>query len=83
MGPDTGRAVDTVAFPRDFVLHSLRHTIGIRLGETGADAFTIMKLMGHSTVTVSQKYVHASIEAMGMVIRRMASAGSPNQSSTH
>jgi integrase len=28
----------------DFVLHSLRHTFGTRLGEAGADAFTIMKL---------------------------------------
>jgi integrase len=39
--------------PADFVLHSFRHTFGTRLGETGADAFTIMRLMGHSTVTVS------------------------------
>jgi integrase len=42
----------------EFVLHSLRHTFGTRLGESGADAFTIMKLMGHSSVTVSQRYVH-------------------------
>src|SRR5215472_12659218 len=39
------------------VTHSFRHTFGTRLGETGADAFTIMRVMGHSTVTVSQKYV--------------------------
>ena len=37
--------------------HSFRHTYGTRLGEGGADAFTIMKLMGHSTVLVSQLYV--------------------------
>jgi integrase len=39
----------------EFVLHSLRHTYGTRLGEAGADAFTIMRLMGHSSVTVSQR----------------------------
>jgi integrase len=50
--------------PADFVLHSFRHTFGTRLGETGADAFTIMRLMGHSTVTVSLRYVHPSPEAM-------------------
>jgi integrase len=44
--------------PADFVLHSLRHTYGTRLGETGAGAFTIMKLMGRSTVTVSQRYLY-------------------------
>jgi site-specific recombinase XerD len=48
--------------PKDFVLHSLRHT---RLGESGADAFTIMKLIeGHSSVTVSQRYVHPSPESV-------------------
>jgi integrase len=57
--------------PADFVLHSFRHTFGTRLGETGADAFTIMRLMGHSTVTVSQRYVHPSPEAMENAVSRM------------
>jgi integrase len=57
--------------PADFVLHSFRHTYGTRLGETGADAFTIMKLMGHSTVTVSQRYVHPSPEAMDNAVSRL------------
>lgn len=61
-----------LSFPPDFVLNSMRHTFGTRLGETGADAFTIMKLMGHSSVTVSQKYVHPSTEAMPIAIERMA-----------
>jgi integrase len=56
---------------KEFVLHSFRHTYGTRLGETGADAFTIMKLMGHSTVTVSQRYVHPSPEAMENAVSRM------------
>lgn len=57
--------------PADFVLHSLRHTFGTRLGESGADAFTIMKLMGHSTVTVSQRYVHPTPESMERAIERL------------
>jgi hypothetical protein len=31
-----------------------------RLGEAGVDAFSIMKIAGHSSVTVSQKYLHPS-----------------------
>jgi integrase len=58
-------------FPADFVLHSLRHTFGTRLGESGADAFTIMRLMGHSSVTVSQRYVHPSPEAVELAFGRM------------
>lgn len=63
----------------DFVLHSLRHTFGTRLGEAGADAFTIMRLMGHSSVTVSQRYVHPSPEAVELAFGRMVEvSGSHN-----
>jgi integrase len=58
-------------FPADFVLHSLRHTFGTRLGESGADAFTIMRLMGPSTVTVSQRYVHPSPEGVESAFERL------------
>ena len=70
----------TLKLPADFVLHSLRHTFGTRLGESGADAFTIMKLMGHSTITVSQKHVHPSTDAMKAAIRGMSEAALPKVS---
>ncbi len=69
----------TLKLPADFVPHSFRHTYGTRLGEAGADAFTIMRLMGHSTVVVSQKYVHPTPETMESAVRRMA-ALNPNRS---
>jgi integrase len=62
---------DLLKLPKEFVPHSLRHTFGTRLGESGADAFTIMKLMGHSTITVSQRYVHPSPESMERAVGRM------------
>jgi integrase len=43
--------------PDDFVIHSLRHTMLTRLGEAGVDAFTIMRIAGHSSITVSQRSV--------------------------
>ncbi len=61
----------TLKLPADAVLHSFRHTACTRLGEAGADAFAIMRLAGHSTVTVSQKYVHPSAEALGLAIQRL------------
>jgi hypothetical protein len=57
--------------PKDCVIHSLRHTYGTRLGEGRADAFTIMKLMGHSSVTVSQRYVHPSPETLEGAVERL------------
>ena len=55
----------------DCVIHSLRHTFGTRLGEAGADAFTIMRVMGPSTVIVSQKYVHPTPEAVERAFERL------------
>jgi len=57
--------------PADFVIHSLRHTALTRLGESGAGAFEIMKAAGHSSVTVSQKYVHPSPESMERAFERL------------
>src|SRR5262249_24818788 len=60
-----------VGLPDDFVLHSMRHTFLTRLGEAGVDAFTIMRIAGHSSITVSQKYVHPSSEAMERAFERL------------
>jgi len=42
-----------------------------RLGEAGADAFTIMKIAGHSSVTIPQRYVHPSPESMERAFERL------------
>jgi len=60
--------------PREFVLYSLRHTALTRLGENGADAFTIMRIAGHSSVTTSQRYVHPSSETVALAIGRLDTA---------
>src|ERR1022692_353838 len=60
-----------VNLPKDFVIHSLRHTMLTRLGEAGADAFAIMKIAGHSSVTVSQRYVHPTPEGMDRAFERL------------
>jgi len=57
--------------PSDFVLHSLRHTYLSRLGEAGVDAFTLMRLAGHSTITISQRYVHPSQDATDAAAARL------------
>jgi len=71
-----GRARTALGLPKDFVIHSLRHTFLTRLGEAGVDAFTIMRIAGHSSVTVSQKYVHPSTEAMERAFERLESLNS-------
>jgi integrase len=55
----------------EFVIHSLRHTMLTRLEEAGADAFAIMKIAGHSSVTVSQRYVHPSPDSLERAFKRL------------
>jgi len=62
---------EALKLPADFVIHSLRHTMLTRLGEAGADAFTIMRIAGHSSVTVSQRYVHPTPEGMERAFERL------------
>jgi integrase len=54
----------------EFVIHCLRHTMLTRLGESGASAFTIMRIARHSSITVSQRYVHPSPESRERAFER-------------
>ncbi len=76
------RTRDVLEMPTEFVPHSFRHTFGTRLGEAGADAFTIMRIMGHSSITVSQRYVHPTAGTMEnaiMGLERAAEAAEQKQ----
>jgi hypothetical protein len=42
-----------------------------RLVESGVDAFTIMRIAGHSSITVSQRYIHPTPEAVERAFERL------------
>ena len=42
-----------------------------RLGGAGGEAFTIMRMAGHSSVTVSQRCVHPTPEGMERAFKRL------------
>jgi excisionase family DNA binding protein len=46
----------------DFTFHDLRRTFGTRLLEKGVDIVTISRLYGHSSVLVTQNYLHPADE---------------------
>ncbi len=47
-----------VAKLEPFVLYSLRHTFLTRLGASGCDVWTLMRIAGHSSIAISSRYVH-------------------------
>ncbi len=72
--PRTGRRLDTIrkgfadatskAGIRDFRFHDLRHTAATRMADSGADAFTLMKVLGHSNIQMTARYTHATDKAI-------------------
>lgn len=61
----------TLHLPWDATIHSFRHSVATRLGLSGADPFTMQKLMGWSSITIAQKYVHPTPEATRAAMRRL------------
>jgi len=55
-----------------FTFHCLRHTFGTRLADQGVDVVKIMELMGHSAVTTTMRYLHASSGGKREVIAKLA-----------
>lgn len=61
---------DKEELPKEFVLYSCRHTFGTRLAESGASAFEIKEAMGHSSVKVSERYIHPSSQHLAVALKR-------------
>ena len=40
------------------VFHTLRHTYASWLVQNGIDLYTVMRLMGHSTIAMTERYAH-------------------------
>ncbi len=68
--PDTGKPLTTIktsfnaacrrAGIENLRFHDLRHTFGTRLIQSGADIETVRDLMGHHSITVTQRYLHTN-----------------------
>ena len=72
--PKTGRRLNDIkrsfrravreASIRDFRFHDLRHTAASRMADSGADAFTLAKILGHSDIRMTARYTHATDAAI-------------------
>ena len=79
--PKTGGKLDNVkrSFQRavkdagleDFRFHDLRHTAATRMADLGADAFTLMKILGHSDIRMTSRYTHATDTALRRAVTNL------------
>ena len=53
-------AVGAAKLPR-VTWHVFRHTFASRLIHNGVDIMTVKELLGHSTVTVTMRYLHTTL----------------------
>lgn len=56
---------------RPFEVYSIRHTFLTRLGESGCDAWTLVRIAGHPSISISQRYVHRSEDAVLNALSRL------------
>ncbi|MGB8730246.1 MAG: site-specific integrase [Candidatus Sulfotelmatobacter sp.] len=55
-----------------FQPYVLRHTALTRLAEAGCDVFTLARIAGHSSITITQRYVHPQADAIERAFQQTA-----------
>ena len=65
------RAIDKLGLNADvtdrrdkLTFHSLRHTYASQLVQAGVDIYHVKELLGHSTITLTERYSHLSESAL-------------------
>lgn len=60
---------------QDFHFHDLRHTFATRLAQRGVDIYKISKLLGHVSITMTQRYAHHCPESLREGIAVLENSG--------
>lgn len=55
-----------------FEPYCLRHTALTRLAEAGCDAFTLARIAGHGSITITQRYCHPQADAIERAFQKIA-----------
>jgi integrase len=71
-----GRAVDGLHLNREVIdrrqkvtFHSLRHTFASWLVQQGEPLYTVQKLMGHASLSMTERYSHLSPDNMKRAVK--------------
>jgi integrase len=59
---------------KHFQPYVLRHTALTQLAEAGCDVFTLARIAGHSSITITQRYVHPQADAIDRAFQQTTKA---------
>jgi len=73
-----GRAVTELGFNTGIedrrhkvIFHTLRHTFASWLVQNGVDLYTVQKLMGHSTISMTERYAHLAPDNLKSAVKKL------------
>jgi integrase len=59
---------------KPFPPYTMRHTALTRLAEAGCDAFTLARIAGHFSITITQPYCHPQADAIERAFSKLTSS---------
>jgi integrase len=65
-----GKETPVKAFPP----YTMRHTALTRMGDAGIDVFTLMRIAGHSSITMTQRYCHPQADSIERAFAKLTAA---------
>jgi integrase len=60
---------------KPFPPYTMRHTALTRLADAGCDAFTLARIAGHSSITITQRYCHPQADAIERAFAKLTDGG--------
>ena len=63
-----------------FQPYILRHTALTELANSGCDAFTLARIAGHSSIAITQRYIHPQADAIERAFQQVGQAALPEPS---
>ncbi len=63
------KALTKAHIASNFRFHDLRHTYASHFVMKGGDLFTLQRILGHSTIQMTQRYAHHSQEYLNQAVK--------------